>query len=627
MSKPTAKRQTPRPLPGEPGSANPCADPLLSGLTTGTCAAAAAKSAAAALAGEVCETVEVELPDGALVTLEVEWLERPASGRARAGVIKDAGDDPDLTDGVTVVAEVERLDATGSELTFAAGPGVGTVTRAGLQIAAGEPAINPVPRAMIAAAVRSMLPEGRLHVTVSIPGGDKLAARTFNPRLGVIGGLSVLGTSGRVMPKSEDAWLRSLLPQVDIAVAAGQRTVYLTPGQFGERAARESFAASATAIVQCGNFVGELLDRCAETGVERVVLVGHVGKLVKVAAGIWNTHNRFGDARLETLAALAGAAGASPPLIQRLLELATAEAAVEALAEAGLSVVWDDVAERVARRALARIVRRAAANLTPARVDCAVVGYGGVVLGRSTALRCAGSTNLPGVPASALSCQPNASCALEIAIVGVGPGGEDWLTPAAWRLISAAEVIAGGRRQLARFAPSGVELLAIDGDINGFAAALRAHAGKRVVVLASGDPGLFSISASLHRLLPGAQLTTVPGISSAQLAMARLGRPWQDVVFASAHGGSIDAVVAATQAHPRVLALTDARNTAQAVAVALLAAGCAAEITVFERLGEPDERITCGSPETVAATAFDGLAVVFIERASSLGAAPSRGET
>ena len=189
MSKPTAKQQTPSPLPGEPRSANPCADPLRSGLTTGTCAAAAAKSAAAALAGEVCETVEVELPDGALVTLEVEWLERPGSGRARAGVIKDAGDDPDFTDGVTVVVEVERLDATGSELTFAAGPGVGTVTRAGLQIAAGEPAINPVPRAMIAVAVRSMLPEGRLHVTVSIPGGDKLALRTFNPRLGVVGGL------------------------------------------------------------------------------------------------------------------------------------------------------------------------------------------------------------------------------------------------------------------------------------------------------------------------------------------------------------------------------------------------------------------------------------------------------
>ncbi len=195
-----------------------------SGLTTGTCAAAATKAAALALAGAPCAAVDVELPGGDVVTLAVEWTERPRPGCARAAVVKDAGDDPDVTDGMTVVAEVEVLDtleAAGSGgappaepdgVTFAAGPGVGTVTRAGLQVPPGEPAINPVPRRMITEAVRQVLPEGALRVTVSIPGGEETARRTFNPRLGIEGGLSVLGTSGRVIPKSEDAWLRSLLP-------------------------------------------------------------------------------------------------------------------------------------------------------------------------------------------------------------------------------------------------------------------------------------------------------------------------------------------------------------------------------------------------------------------------------
>ncbi len=621
------------------------------GLTTGTCAAAAAAAAAAALAGRTHESVEVELPGGDLVTLDVAWLERPAPERARAGVVKDAGDDPDLTDGVTVVAEVERLEGAGAGVTFVAGPGVGTVTRAGLQLAVGEPAINPVPRAMIAAAVRAALPVGCLRVTIAVPGGDTLAARTFNPRLGVVGGLSVLGTSGRVIPKSEDAWLRSLLPQVDIAVAAGLRTLYLTPGQFGERAARASFDAAETAIVQCANFVGEVLDHCVAAGVERIVLVGHVGKLLKVAAGIWNTHSRFGDARLETLAALAGAAGAPPTVICRLLELTTAEAAVEVLGAAGLDDVWNDVAQRVAQRAAARVAQQAAGLDAPI-IDCAVVGYGGDVLGRSVGLRGArltGRSGTPagvaasvlgapaGAPATALggpTCaprsapdQPVALQALEIAVVGVGPGAEEWLTSAAWRRIRAAELVAGGRRQLARFAPAGAEQLAVGGDVATFAAVLEAHAGKRIVVLASGDPGLFGIAASLRRLLPEAAITTLPGISSVQLAMARLSLPWHDVVFASAHGAGIEAVLTATQAHPRVVALTDARTTAQTIAEALLAAGEPVAITVCERLGEPDERVTHGSPETLAAAAFDGLAVVFVERdASRPGPASARGE-
>lgn len=587
---------------------------LRSGLTTGTCAAAAAKAAALALAGEVCDAVEVELPDGERVTLAVESLERPREGCARAAVIKDAGDDPDVTDGMSVVVEVEQLAevTTGQPpIEFAAGSGVGTITRAGLQIPPGQPAINPVPRKMIAAAVREALPHGALRVTVSILGGEETAKRTFNARLGIEGGLSVLGTSGRVIPKSEDAWLRSLLPQVDVALADGRRTVYLTPGGFGERAARERFGAAETAIVQCSNFVGDLLDRCVDAGVERVVLVGHAGKLVKVAAGVWNTHSRQADARLETLAALAAAAGAPPTLVVELLELPTVEAAVELLAKAGMSDVWDDVAERAARRAGERAARRAAGDAVP-RCDCAVVAYDGEILGRSAALRADSAADQ--LAAAAPASTTPAPTRLELTVVGTGPGAGEWLTPAAWRVIRGAEVVVGGRRQLERFAPAGAERIVVGGDMDEAAAALRTCAGRRVAVLASGDPGFFGIPVALRRLLPDAGIVTLPGISCAQLAAARLGRPWHDLCFASAHGLDLDGVVDAAAAHPRVLALTDTRHSPQAVAAALAAAGVDAAVTVLERLGEPDERITSADAAGIAAGEFDGLSVVFIER-------------
>jgi cobalt-precorrin-5B (C1)-methyltransferase len=571
-------------------------------------------AAALTLVGASPDAVDVELPAGDVVTLPVEWRERPRPGCARAAVVKDAGDDPDVTDGMTVVAEVEVCETTAvaaagapavAELdgvVLAAGPGVGTVTRAGLQVPPGEPAINPVPRRMIADAVREVLPEGALRVTVSIPGGEETARRTFNPRLGVRGGLSVLGTSGRVVAKSEDAWLRSLLPQVDMALAEGHTTLYLVPGGFGERAARERLGATEAAIVQCSNFAGDLLDHCADRGVDRVVLTGHAGKLVKLAAGIWNTHSRYGDARLETLAALAAAAGASPLVVTRLLDLPTVEAAVELLAETGLNDVWDDVADRVVRRAAERVAKRAAAG--PA-CDCVIVAYDGAVLGRSAPLRAASAAS----PAS------SAPLVLELTVVGVGPGADEWLTPAAWRAVRHADVVVGGRRQLERFAPAGAEKLVVEASMDAVAAALRGCSGRRVAVLASGDPGFYGIPVALRRLLPEARIVTLPGISSVQLAAARLGRPWNDVCFASAHGLAVEGVVAAARSHPCVFALSDAAHPPQVLAAALVAAGMPdARVTVLERLGLYDERVTAGDAASVAAGAFDGLAVTVIDR-------------
>jgi cobalt-precorrin-5B (C1)-methyltransferase len=556
--------------------------------------------------------VAVALPGGETVTLAVETVDRLRDDLARAAVVKDAGDDPDVTDGMTVVVEVERLGGSGDVIEYVAGEGVGTVTRAGLQLAPGEPAINPVPRTMIAEAARAVLPGERLRVTVGIPGGREVAARTFNSRLGIEGGLSVLGTSGRVEPKSEDAWLRSLLPQVDVALADDRDTVYLTPGGFGERAARDVFNAAETQIVQCSNFVGDLLDRCAETRLRRVVLVGHAGKLVKVAAGVWNTHSRVADARLETVAALAAAAGASPPLVAKLLALPTVEAAVEALETDGLADVWNDVAERAARRAAERAARHSG-NDASLQCDCAIVDYSGAVIGRSARLRAA--TAGVGRPTTTPhgGGRPD-EAGLALTIVGTGPGATEWLTPAAWQLIRRAEVVAGGRRQLERFAPAGAEQIEIGADVQAAAAALRSRGGRRIVVLGSGDPGFYGISATLRRLLPEAAIVTLPGISAVQLAAARLGRPWDDLRFASAHGQDVEGVVAAVAEHPRVIALADARHSPQVIAAAVDSAGFAAEIAVLERLGERTERITRSGARDIATGEFDGLSVVFIER-------------
>jgi precorrin-6y C5,15-methyltransferase (decarboxylating) CbiE subunit len=284
------------------------------------------------------------------------------------------------------------------------------------------------------------------------------------------------------------------------------------------------------------------------------------------------------------------------------------------LASAGLNDVWDDVAERVVRRARERLARRRA-DREGMRVDCAVVAYNGEVLGRSAALRAApaaadGVTRLVGTRPAAADARP---ATLSLTVVGTGPGGADWLPSAAWRAIRGADVVVGGRRQLASFAPPGVERVVIGADMNELAATLRLQSGRRVVVLASGDPGFYGIAATLRRLLPVAEIVILPGISSVQLAAARLGRSWHDVHFASAHGTELAAVISAVRRYERVFALTDAANTPQALAAALADVDADLALTVLERLGLPDERITGGSPAAIAAGTFAALAVVFIE--------------
>lgn len=324
---------------------------MRAGYTTGSCAAAGALAALRLLlCGESMVQALVMGPRGDEISVPIKEVLLTGTG-ARAIVIKDAGDDPDITHGVEVVADVRLTD--GADIVLAAGEGVGTVTKPGLAVSPGQPAINPGPRRMIEDAARAVLGEtGGCEVTVSIPGGEALAKRTLNPMLGIVGGLSVIGTSGVVRPMSEEAFKDSLVPQISVARAAGCEAIVFVPGKIGENAARNAFGLPQAALVQTSNFIGFMLEAAARQGVKQVLLFGHLGKLAKVAAGVFHTHNRVGDGRMEAIAAHLAALGADAPLVRAVLDCTTTEAALPLIEAQGLEAVYESLARRASERAM-----------------------------------------------------------------------------------------------------------------------------------------------------------------------------------------------------------------------------------------------------------------------------------
>ena len=330
---------------------------LRCGYTTGTCAAAASRAAAQLLlTGKAPASVLVETPFGLNVEVEVEE-QQLTSQEARCTVVKDAGDDPDVTDGVHVVAAVRRRP---EGVAICGGRGVGRVTRPGLDQPPGEAAINSVPRQMIAQQLRLAAEaagyRGGLCVTISIPEGEELAEKTFNPRLGIVGGVSVLGTTGIVRPMSEEALLGTIRTELNLHKSEGDKDLLVTPGAYGAAFCRTELGLELTGAVQCSNYIGATLDHAALLGFDTLLLVGHVGKLVKCAAGVMNTHSRVADARRETLAAHAALCGADRSTVEMILNSATTDAALTALSGTGLleptmARVTAAIGEQLQRRA------------------------------------------------------------------------------------------------------------------------------------------------------------------------------------------------------------------------------------------------------------------------------------
>ena len=347
---------------------------LRRGLTTGSCAQAAAAAAARLLCvdappaiGPEEQFVEITLPrgkkpwSGRSIAVPVAGLSL-VDGVATATVVKDAGDDEDVTDGASIVAKVSRRDD--SRIVIRGGAGVGVVTRPGLPVPVGEAAINPVPRRMIRHELERIGEGKGFDVEICVPAGEEIAGKTWNPRIGVVGGISIIGTNGVVEPASSEAFQETVRRTARAFRKQGVDSVVVTLGYVGEAFLKQVGVADEQVLV-VGDHIGFALDTCVGMGFESIAVVGHIGKLSKVAAGLFDTHSKYGDARLETLAAHAGALGATPDLIEQILGLSLAEQAVSLLREHAL----DGVFVRIARRASERSERRCAHEIPYVLLD------------------------------------------------------------------------------------------------------------------------------------------------------------------------------------------------------------------------------------------------------------------
>ena len=333
---------------------------LRRGWTTGTCAAAAAKAAYVGwMTGEFPDPVEVALPNGARPAFALALHERTAEG-ARAGVVKDAGDDPDVTHGALVIATVEPAPLGGG-VAFRAGPGVGVVTRPGLPLPVGEPAINPVPRDMIRAALREAQAAvggpSDVLVELSIPGGEAIALKTLNPRLGIVGGLSILGTTGIVVPYSCAAWIFSIHRGIDVARAAGLAHVAGATGATSEAAVQRLHGLPDHALIDMGDFAGGMLKYLRRHPVPRITVAGGVAKMAKLAQGLLDLHSRAGAVDLDWLAERVAEAGGDAQAVAAARTANTALEVFETARQRGLPL--GEVVARYAWRTAAKALQGA----------------------------------------------------------------------------------------------------------------------------------------------------------------------------------------------------------------------------------------------------------------------------
>lgn len=324
---------------------------LRRGYTTGSCAAAAAKSAALMLLeNRKIESVHLITPRG--IELDLPITEIVAGDDfVSCGIVKDSGDDPDITNGITIYAKVEKTDLR-NNIEIDGGEGIGRVTKPGLDQPVGNAAINSTPRRMITEELRSVCEDhgysGGLKVTISAPAGVEIAKRTFNPRLGIVGGMSILGTTGIVEPMSDDAVIETIRAELSMRAAEGKESVLFVVGNYGSDYIRDELHIDPDIAVMTSNYIGDAFSLAAEYGYKNAVLIGHVGKLVKLAGGLFNTHSRWGDCRAEIFASHAGMCGASQDVITKIMDSAMTDDMLSILDECGLhDQVMDSIMKKI----------------------------------------------------------------------------------------------------------------------------------------------------------------------------------------------------------------------------------------------------------------------------------------
>ncbi|MGI9410780.1 MAG: cobalt-precorrin-5B (C(1))-methyltransferase [Hyphomicrobiaceae bacterium] len=353
---------------------------LRRGWTTGACATAATKAAFELLVtGTAPDPVEITLPKGETPAFALATEER-GDGWARAGIVKDAGDDPDVTHGALIVSTVRHHGMSGAGLRFVAGDGVGTISKAGLPLPPGEPAINPVPRQMMTAAIAEAA--ARLgtsvdvEIEISVPGGDQLAEKTWNPRLGIIGGISILGTTGIVHPFSCSAWIHSIHRGIDVARASGLERIAGATGSTSEAVAQAHYGLPDFAMIDMGDFAGGMLKYLRSHPVPRVTIAGGFAKMCKLAQGFLDLHSARSQVDFAWLAARAGEAGASKQTCSNVLVANTAAEVLDICRAAGIDIAAD-IASRC--RSQAQAVLRDA----PLHVEILIIDRSGAIIAKA----------------------------------------------------------------------------------------------------------------------------------------------------------------------------------------------------------------------------------------------------
>lgn len=340
------------------------------GITTGTGATAAAKAALKAIKGEKVKNITLKTPLGNL-PIEIKQVHKITETHGQASVIKRPYNDPDVTCNLEIFADVWITDEEG--IIIKGGQGIGRITKPGLPVLVGQPAINPTPQKMIKENLQDTLPEGKgACVEISVPAGEKLAEKTLNPKLGIKGGISILGTTGIARSMNVESYKKSFKCQLDVAQAEGYKKLIFVPGNIGEKIAQRILDVSNDEIIQMGNFPGFMLSEAAKMDVKHIILLGHAGKLIKLAAGIFNTEHRVADGRKEIIASHAALTGADQETIQKIFQANTTEDMMEILKKENmLQETFTSIAQSIKERSQ---------EIFTGKIDVIIVKMDGTVL-------------------------------------------------------------------------------------------------------------------------------------------------------------------------------------------------------------------------------------------------------
>ena len=344
------------------------------GYTTGSCAAAASKAAAImAQTGSLIDRVTIDTPKGWILDLSVleGWTDLGVAG---CSVRKDGGDDPDNTHGILISSTVELTIEPG--IVIKGGQGVGVVTKPGLPVLPGHAAINPIPEMMITKEVSEVLPPTKgAIITISVPEGERIAKKTFNPRLGIVGGISILGTTGIVEPMSEEAFKDSLALDLKMTAAEGLKELVLVPGNHGRDMAL-GFGIDKKRVIKTSNYIGFMLEKCVEYGIKQVLIIGHMGKLIKVAGGIFHTHSKVADARMEILASHLALEGADKELLIQIFDCITTDAAYNLLKDSEYKIIFEQLSQKAEKKCEDHVYGQLKVGIVMFSMEKEIVGMG-----------------------------------------------------------------------------------------------------------------------------------------------------------------------------------------------------------------------------------------------------------